>query len=238
MMIRLPWDSTDAVAHRLSSLKSLRVLPLEASRDAAISAQNPAAAARSLGAGFVLEGELRRSGQTLDVDVALVTPDGERRSAGRYSGELGQIFDLQGRIAQGVIAALTQASGIPDQAAPKPPPTSNQQAFAECAQARLFLERPDIPQTRRPRHSAVPERDCEGPPVRSRARGSRPGLLVAGPQTNDTAWTTKATTPILDALRLDRDQPEVAFARRDVHGLGRPTTRGGTAAGDRGAAAE
>ena len=213
---------TDAVAHRLSSLKSLRVLPLEASRDAAISAQSPAAAARSLGAGFVLEGELRRSGQTLDVEVALVTPDGERRSAGRYSGELGQIFDLQGRIAQGVIAALTQASGIPDQAAPKPPPTSNQQAFAEYAQARLFLERPDIP--RHVDHAIQLFQSAI-------AKDSRFALAHAGlgqaywtqyEQTDDPAWTTKATASILDALRIDRDQPEVLLSLAVMyHGLGR-----------------
>ena len=213
---------TDAVAHRLSSLKSLRVLPLDAARDVAATSPNPAAAARSLGAGFVLEGELRRSGQTLDVDVALVSPDGERRPAGRYSGQLGQIFELQGQIAEGVIAALTRASGVADRATLKPPPTTNQQAFAEYAQARLFLERPDVPKHIDHAIQLFQSAIAKDNGFARAHAGLGQAYWTQYRQTQDPAWTTKATASILDALRIDPDQPEVLLSLAVMyHGLGR-----------------
>ena len=213
---------TDAVADRVSSLESFRALSPDESRRAAAAAGDPAAVARSLGARFVVEGALRRAGPSLDVDVALVSADGERRSAGRYTGDISQTLHLHQRIAEGIVAALTDARAV---AAPRPPkaaPTSNQDAFAEYAQARLFLERPDVPQnvehSIRLFQSAI-------------ARDHRFALAYAGlgqaywaqyQHTKDALSTTKATTAILDALRIDPDRPEVRLSLAVMYqGLGR-----------------
>ena len=213
---------TDAVANRLSSLESVRVLPLDQSRDAAGSAADGAAAARALGARFVVEGALRRSGQTLDVEVALVSGDGQRRHAGRYTGDIAQAFDLHGRIAQGVIAALAASRAVAAPVPPSPPATLNQQAYAEYSQARLFLERPDVPgnldHAIRLFLGAI-------------AKDERFALAHAGlgqaywsqyQQTNDPAWTSKATAAIVDALRIDQKQPGVQLSLAVMYqGLGR-----------------
>ena len=210
---------TDAVANRLSSLQSVHLLSLDQAREAAGTASGPAAVARTLGAGFVIEGDFRRAGQTLDVGVALVAADGERRAAGRYTGDLAQIFDLHQRIAQGVIVALTAENAVASGAAPSPAPTLNQEAYADYAQARLFLERPDdVDHAVRLFESAI-------------AKDNRFALAYAGlgqaywskyRQTQDPSWTTKATTAVLDALRIDPNRPEVHLSLAVMYqGLGR-----------------
>lgn len=210
---------TDAVANRLSSLQSVRLLSLDQAREAAGTATNPAAVARTLGAGFVIDGDVRRAGQTLDVDVSIVAADGQRRAAGRYTGALAQIFDLHERIAQGVIAALTAENAVASGAAPNPAPTMNQEAYADYAQGRLFLERPDdVDHAVRLFESAI-------------AKDNRFALAYAGlgqaywskyRQTQDPVWTTKATTAALDALRIDPNQPEVRLSLAVMYqGLGR-----------------
>jgi len=210
---------TDGIANRLSSLRSVRVLSLDQTREAARTAADARAAARTLGAGYVVEGAMRRQGQTLDVDVSLVDAGGARREAGRFTGDVAQIFDLHQRITQGVIAALTAENAVSSDDAPRPAPTTNQEAYADYAQARLFLERPDgVDHAVRLFESAI-------------ARDNRFALAYAGlgqaywskySQTQDPAWTTKATTAILDALRIDPDQPEVRLSLAVMYqGLGR-----------------
>ncbi|MDQ3169168.1 MAG: tetratricopeptide repeat protein [Acidobacteriota bacterium] len=210
---------TDAVANRLSSLQSVRLLSLDQTREAVGTGADAAAVANALGAGFVVEGAVRRDGQTLDVDVALVGVDGRRREAGRFTGDIAQIFDLHQRIAQGVITALAAANAVSSGAAPSPAPTMNQEAYAEYAQARLFLERPDdVDHAVRLFESAI-------------AKDRRFALAHAGlgqaywskyRQTQDPLWTTKATTAILDALRIDPNQPEVRLSLAVMYqGLGR-----------------
>ncbi len=210
---------TEAVANRLSSLRSFRVLSLAQTREAVGNGRDPGATARTLGAGFVVEGGVRRAGQSLDVDVAIVDAGGRRRPAGRYTGTMGQMFDLHQRITQGLIAALAEASEVPAPIAPSRAPTSNQEAFAEYAQARLFLERPDdVDHAIRLFQSAI-------------AKDERFALAHAGlgqaywskyRQTQDTEWTTRATASIIEGLRIDPDQPEVRLSLAVMYqGLGR-----------------
>ncbi|HUF23378.1 MAG TPA: protein kinase, partial [Vicinamibacterales bacterium] len=205
---------TDGVANLLSSLQSVRLLSLDQTREAAGTAASAAAAAKTLGAGFVVEGHLRRTGQTLDVDVSLVTADGEKRPAGSYAGDLAQIFDLHQRIAQGVIAALTAENAVSSGAAQNPAATMNQEAYADYAQARHFLERPDdVDHAVRLFESAI-------------AKDDRFTLAYAGlgqaywskyRQTQDPVWTTKATKAILDGLLIDPEQPEVRLSLAVMH---------------------
>lgn len=213
---------TDAVANRLSSLQSLRLLSLDESREAARGARDAASAARALGASFVVEGDLRQSGQTLDVDVSLVSADGRRRPAGRFTGELAQVFDLHQRIAQGVIATLAAADALPAPAAPNPAPTASQEAYADYAQARLFLERPDVPQNLDHAVRLFQSAIAKDPRFALAFAGLGQAYWAQYRQTADPAWTTKATTAILDALRIDPNQPEVRISLAVMYqGLGR-----------------
>ena len=214
---------TEGVATRLSSFKNVRVLSLDDSRLVAASEPDAAKVARSLGASFVVDGQIQRKGQNLDVDVTLVRNDGHRTPAGRFSGDVSQLFALHRRVAEGLTAALSGEGlvpGGPERDAG--PPTANQEAFAEYSQARLFLERPDVPgnldHSVRLFQSAI-------------AKDNRFAMAYAGlgqaywslyQETKEPIWTTKATAAILDALRIDPDLPEVRLSLAVMYqGMGR-----------------
>jgi serine/threonine-protein kinase len=214
---------SDAVAKRLGSVRSLRVLPLAETREAANGTKASGTVALALGAAFVVEGTLQRRGGALDVDIVLVGPDGQRRPAGRYSGDVTQLFELHRRVVEGVTAALSQEGAVAGGSAPQAgPPTSNADAFADYAQARVFLERPDNPGSLQHAidllHAAI-------------AKDNRFALAHAAlgeaywaqfRETKDAAWTEKARAANLDALRIDPAQPEVRMALAVMYqGLGR-----------------
>ena len=208
----LAFGLTEGLATRLSSLPSVRVLSLDDSREAA-RGSDPISAARSLGAAFVVDGALRRNGQTLEVDVTLVRNDGHRTPAGRYTGNAGELFAFHRRVAEGVTAALSSEGLIaPAASAEVAPPTTSQEAFADYTQARLFLDRPDVPGSLehaiRLFQSAI-EKD-------NRFAQAHAGLGQAYwalyQETDAPQWTSKATAAILDALRIDPDRPEVRLS--------------------------
>ena len=198
---------TEGLANRLSSLDSIRLLPVDDARQAAATAGDAALAAKALGARFVVDGDVRVAGASIDTTVTLVDAKGKRHDAGRYTGDAAQVFDLHQRIAQGVIAVLADADAVRAAAAPNPAPTSNQQAFAEYAQARLFLERSDV---------AGNIDHAIGLFESAIQKDRRFALAYAGlgqacwakyGQTGDAVWTIKAMTAIMDALRINDRQP-------------------------------
>jgi serine/threonine-protein kinase len=214
---------SDAVAKRLTSVRSLRVLPLDETREAWRGTKGSGSVALTLGAAFVVEGTVQRKGETLEVDMVLVGADGVRHEAGRYEGDVTQLFDLHRRVVEGVTAALSQQGAVGSGSAPAlGPPTSNADAFAEYAQARVFLERPDV------RGSLKNAIDLLQAAI---AKDNRFALAYAAlgeaywaqfRETNDASWTDKARAANLDALRIDPAQPEVRMALAVMyHGLGR-----------------
>jgi tetratricopeptide (TPR) repeat protein/TolB-like protein len=214
---------SDAVAKRLSSVRSLRVLPLDETREAWRGTKGSGSVALTLGAAFVVEGTVQRKGETLEVDMVLVGADGVRHEAGRYDGDVTQLFDLHRRVVEGVTAALSQQGAVGSGSAPAlGPPTANADAFAEYAQARVFLERPDV------RGSLKNAIDLLQAAI---AKDNRFALAYAAlgeaywaqfRETNDASWTDKARAANLDALRIDPAQPEVRMALAVMyHGLGR-----------------
>ena len=215
---------SDALAKRLGSVRSLRVLPPGETRDALQTTREPGTVARTLNAAFVIEGTVHRTGETLDVNLALIGEDGRRRPAGRYSADVAQLFELHRRVAEGVTAALNQEGAIRGGSVPEiAPPTANPDAFADYAQARVFLERPDVPGSLD--HSITLLQSAI-------ARDSRFALAYAAlgeaywAQFNETKnrdWTTKARAANLEALRIDAAQPEVRMGLAVMyHGLGEP----------------
>ncbi len=213
---------TEGIATRLSAIEGVRLLSLDDSREAVAGGRDAARAANALGAAFVVEGGVRRKGSTLEVEVTLVRSDGHRTPAGRYTGEVSRLFALHRSVAEGLTDALGAEGVTGNSPVDVGPPTTNQEAFAEYSQARVFLERPDVPDNLqhavRLFQSAI-EKD------------RRFALAYAGlgqaywalyQETNEPQWTAKATAAILDALRIDPDQPEVRLSLAVMYrGLGR-----------------
>ena len=213
---------TDAVARRLSSVRALRVLPLDESREALRSRRPGEPVAKTLGATFVIEGTLQRSGNSLDVTLSLVGDDGRQHPAGTYTGDASRLFDLHRAVAEGLTAALTRAGALNVGASPEArPPTLDQDAFADYAQAKVFLERPDVPGSLNHAIDLL---------LSATRRDQQFALAYAAlgeaywaqfRETKDPTWTTKAQAANLEALRIDPAQPEVRMALAVMYqGLG------------------
>jgi serine/threonine-protein kinase len=214
---------SEAVAARLASVRSLRVLPVDETREAARTASDPTKTASSLGASFVVLGALERQGNELAVDVSLLASDGSRRSVGRFAGTAGDQFELHRRVTEAVTGALKrEGAAEATTAAVTAPPTANPEAFAEFAQGRTFLERPDIPGNLDHAVRLFQSAIAKDPRFALAHAALGEAYWSQYRETNDTTWTTKATTAILDALRLDAAQPEVRMSLAVMYqGLGR-----------------
>ena len=204
---------TAAVMKQLGTVSSLRMLPLDEVREAIKASQGRQTVARTLGASFVVEGSLRRTGNAVDVDVSLRGEDGLGRPVGRYTGDVARPFELHKTVTDGVALALQRQGVIPTDSAPVAvPPTTNPDAFAEYSQARVFLERPNVTASL---DHAIELLD------RALKRDAKFALAHAAlgeacwakwRETNDVSWATRAHRANLEALALDPQQPEVRLA--------------------------
>lgn len=202
----------EAVTSRLRSTGLVRVLPLEETREAVAERADAAGAARTLGATFVVEGAVVPSPGGLAVDVALVAPDGERRPAGRYAHG-GNLLDLHRRMAEGLLKALAQAGAVSAADADAvPPPTENAAAFAEYAQARTFLERPDVQGNLDHAIRLFQRAVATDPHFALAHAGLAEAYWAQFQETKDPAWTRKALQANLDALQVDPTLAEVRMS--------------------------
>jgi len=208
----------DAVAGRLTSVGSLRVLPVNEIRDAIREHReggqeqpDAAAVARSVGADFLIDGAVVRNGGTLEVTAYLVGPDGSRQSAGRYA-VAGAGLELHRRVADGLIAALTSAGISATGTSGTVTPTDNADAFAEYSQGRGFLERPDVPGNLDHAIRLFQGAIAKDPRFALAYAGLGEAYWAQFVETNDPAWTTKAVAANLDALRIDPYQAEVRMS--------------------------
>ena len=93
--------------------------------------------ARALGVTHVLEGSVRKSGDTLRVSVELVQADnGYRVWSATYDRTLDDVFKVQDEIAGAVVKALEVS--LLDADMPKATPAANQEAYALYLQARAL----------------------------------------------------------------------------------------------------
>ena len=213
---------TEGLATRLSALKNVRVLSLDESRDAAKSGLDAARAARTLGAAFVVEGRIQRNQETLEVDVDLVRSDGQRASAGHFTGTPGAA----------VLAASSGRRG-PDGGAgpagsrrshvPAGSPAADHEPGGVCG---LLA---GTPVSRAPRCAGqsparrppVSERGRQGQPIRTRV--CRPGPDLLGALPGDRRTTVDRQGHRGDpgrAAHRSRSAGGPAFSRRDVSGHG------------------
>lgn len=204
---------SDALVKRLASVRTLRVLPLGETREAAATAKNAAAIAHAVGAEFVVEGSLTRSGSTVEIDLAVVGANGQRWPAGRYSGDATQVFQLHRRAAEEVTAALAQAGALRGGITPEPaPPTTNQEAFANYAQARVFLDRRDLQGNLNHAIDLLKAAIKLDPRFALAYAALGEAYLAQYRESKNPDWPPKAQEANLEALRIDPQQPEVRMS--------------------------
>ncbi len=98
----------DDISDALAGLSGLRVRPRATVARAAATHEDPLAVGRELGVDVVVEGSVRRLGDTLRIQARLLgTVDGFALWAQRFEGPVGNAFALCDQVTQGVAEALT-----------------------------------------------------------------------------------------------------------------------------------
>lgn len=117
----------ETVIARLSQSRSLRVRSLASAERAAGRSPDPLAAARTLGAAYVVEGSTQRHGERVRVNARLLAaPAGTTVWAGTFDERIERIFTLQ----DGIAAAVFSALALPPRAAPARSPCEGGDAEA------------------------------------------------------------------------------------------------------------
>ena len=103
---------TDDLINRLSSLPGLIVISRNSTFKYKGKAVDVRQVAAELGAGFVLEGSVRRGGKRIRVNAQLIDGNtGTQKWADNYDGQLEDVFDLQDQISGQIISALSLKLG-------------------------------------------------------------------------------------------------------------------------------
>ena len=128
------------VMAKLSSLEGLRVISRTSVARAARSNADLETIGRELGARYVVEGSVQRSGERVRVTAQLVDPLTSATLWGdQYDGELTDVFALQASIAQQIAATLETRLTQADRERLDAVPTSVMAAYEDFVQARGLL---------------------------------------------------------------------------------------------------
>jgi serine/threonine protein kinase len=98
---------TDEIISDLSQIRSLRVISRNSSMQFKGSDKDQRTVAQELNVRYLLEGRVRKAGNAVRVTAQLVDPlKDEHLWAGKYSGQLEDIFDIQEQISRQIVDAL------------------------------------------------------------------------------------------------------------------------------------
>jgi serine/threonine-protein kinase len=170
-----------------------------------------AAIAGDLGADLVVDGAVQASGDKVRVTLSLLRPSTNFVAwSGAYDGAFADIFALQNEAAAAVAKAL-QVTLTPDERRRlQRPPTANIEALADYAQARSFLDRPDLKGPNLERAITLFQSAIARDPRFARAHaGLGQAYWLRFQETRNDSWAEKALLATMESLRLD---PEDAAA--------------------------
>jgi len=129
---------TDELITALSRLAGLRVAARTSSRTAKARGGSPRDIGRALGVDAVLDGSVRRAGDSLRIAVQLVsTADDSTRWSQSYDGSLKDVFRVQERIARSVAQALQLELAASRQLVARP--TADLESYQLYLKGRLAL---------------------------------------------------------------------------------------------------
>ena len=168
-----------------------------------------------------MDGALQRSGDNLQVTMTVLQPGSNLiRWRGAYGGTFAQVFRLQEEVA-GAVATAVSVNSVP-KADGATPPTQDVEAFAEYAQARSFLERPDV-KDNLDRSITLFQGALQKDPGFARAyAGLGEAFWRKFEATRQQDWATQARDAITEALRLDPTDTSVRQSLAVLYrGLGR-----------------
>jgi len=205
----------DALIARLTGFDELRVRPTGAVAQYAVAPRPPLAAAEELGVDAVIDGTIQNVAGRLLISAHLVPRASQARPwAGRFEGDLRELFALQASVADQVAASLTGRLAGPPTAAARATRPPDARAFEAYLRGRYFLARFDVEGLARAfgyfGEAAQLDPDYAAP---------RAGLASAhvvrgfgGPLPPGEAWQA-ATECAEQALERDPDSTEAHLAR-------------------------
>jgi TolB-like protein/Tfp pilus assembly protein PilF len=142
----------DEILNRLSAVEGLRVVARTSSFAARASTDDARSIGRRLAVAHLVEGQVRRDGDRVRIDVQLVDAErGYRRWSAGYDGVLGDIFALQDEIANAIVAKLreTVPTDLPTTPIATSMPTTNLDAYQRYQEGRRYLNQRDEDSLRR-----------------------------------------------------------------------------------------
>jgi tetratricopeptide (TPR) repeat protein len=211
----------DSLITSLSKVPGLVVISRAATLKYRERKNEPHAIARELGATMLVDGGVQRSGEHLRITLSVQEPSSKLvRWQDSYDGTFAQVFTLQREVAAAVAHEL-ELGPTPVNATDRPA-TLVIEAFAEYAQARSFLERPDVSDNV-DRAITLFESASKRDPRFARAHaGLGEAFWRKYQATRDERWSVAARDSIHEALRLDPTDASVRLSMAAVYrGMGR-----------------
>jgi tetratricopeptide (TPR) repeat protein len=205
----------DALITTLSKVPGLTVVSRAATLKYQDRKMEPDAIAAELGATMLVDGTVQRSGNRLKVSLSLLQPGSTVALwQNAYDGPYAQMFELQREVADAVAEKLR----LPDPGrATEERPTRNVEAFADYAQARTFVERPDVKENL-DRGIALFQSALARDPRFARAHaGLGDAYWRKYRVTRDEKWSVHARDEINEALRLDPHDAEVRLSLATIY---------------------
>jgi serine/threonine-protein kinase len=215
----------DGVVSGLAGIDEFQVLSRLATVEYANRKPDLREIGRRLDADFIVDGVLQRSEQDLRVSFTVVQlPTNVVRWSGAFNGALGQVFDLQSRVAAGVAGALRVSVSPTERQRIEARPTASPAAWEEYAAGLALLDRRD-----RPGNVAAAvgrlEAALKADPRFARAHAALARACAARyAETGDASWAERARDEAQEALRLEPADAEVRRAlARILYDRGRYT---------------
>lgn len=126
---------TDDLATDLSNLSGILVVSQTVSSQVVTKDMNPVEVGRQLGADYLLQGSVRKSGDTLRMNLKLINAvDGTNVWAERYTSTESNLFNVQDEVARQVVRSLSLKLSEQDRQRLSHQPTTNFEAYE------LFLQ--------------------------------------------------------------------------------------------------
>lgn len=140
---------TDGLIADLAQIGSLKVISRSSGMMALGAAPSAAALARGLGVEAVVQGAIRRSGDTVRVNVRFLhVPDSALLFAGDYKGRLGELPDLQRQITVALTSAISARLEGSVRRRLDARHEVNQRAYEAYLRGRFHLERGELDRAR------------------------------------------------------------------------------------------
>jgi TolB-like protein/Tfp pilus assembly protein PilF len=208
----------DSLISSLSRIPGLTVVSRQATLVYRDRKKDTAQIARDLGAGMVVDGALQRSGDKVRVSLSLLRPESSAVEwSHQYDGSFADVFTLQSAVGDAVADALRLKLSPDERREVGRAPTSNVEAFADYAQARSFLERPDVKENLERSLALFRAAVAKDPRFARAHAGLADALWRRFKVKGDMADAVAARDASAEALRLDAGDASVHYSLAKIY---------------------